>query len=91
MTVGELQAKMSATELKEWQVFYAMEPFGHIRDDLNAGLITNTMMNIHRGEKQSAYKLEDTMLRFEKKQVKQQSQQEISARLMAWCGGKKQG
>jgi len=89
MTVSELQAKLSSTELKEWQVFYEMEPFGHIRDDLNAGLITNTLMNIHRGEKQQAYKLQDTMLTFGKKQKKRQSQREISARLMAWCGGKK--
>lgn len=35
----------------EWMVFFNLEPWGGIRADYRAGVITSTLVNVHGGKK----------------------------------------
>ena len=45
MTVRELLARIDSRELAEWMQFYAIDPFGTQRDDLQAGIVAATIAN----------------------------------------------
>jgi len=62
MTVGELEVRMSGSELAEWMVYYAAEPFGTFRDNVHAGLIAATLANIHRKKGTKPLTFNDFML-----------------------------
>ena len=89
MTVHELQHRVSAAELIEWQEMYLIEPFGDIRADLNAAAIQSTMAQIHAPRKdKKPYTPDDFRLRFTSEPKPQgprrQSAQDIKASLKAW-------
>jgi hypothetical protein len=48
MTVGEMLARMSAWEFQEWLVFYKLDPFGELRQDMRAGLCISPLLNTVR-------------------------------------------
>jgi hypothetical protein len=49
-TVQELGARMSAEEFGEWWALYCHEPWGEVRSDIAAGVITAMLFNINRRE-----------------------------------------
>jgi hypothetical protein len=38
-------ANVTCREIAEWREFYAIEPFGYVRGDLQAGVIASTVIN----------------------------------------------
>ncbi len=44
-TVAELEQSLGSGELTEWLVFYGIEPFGAVRDNLHAAIISSTIAN----------------------------------------------
>lgn len=46
MTVGEMEARMSAREFIEWQIYSNLEPFGQQREDFRAGQICAVTANV---------------------------------------------
>ena len=61
--------RMSSQELTEWAAFYALEPFGEERADLRAGIISATVANVNRGEKQEPLTAQEFMPKFGEEQV----------------------
>lgn len=51
MTVGELLGRIGSRELTEWMAYYALEPFGAERGDLQAGIVAATVANVNRDKK----------------------------------------
>lgn len=51
MTVRQLETHMEARELQEWMAFFTMEPWGSVRDDYRAGVISATLVNVNGGKK----------------------------------------
>ena len=45
MTVREMLARIDSKELAEWMQYYALDPFGTEREDLQAGIIASTVAN----------------------------------------------
>ena len=61
MTVRELLQRMDSRELSEWLAYDQIEPIGAVRGDLNAGIISSTIANCHRGKNQKAFTPVDFM------------------------------
>jgi hypothetical protein len=57
---------MDAGEFAEWMAYDALEPFGPMRGDVQAGLIASTLANVHRGKGTPPYKIKDFMPVFDK-------------------------
>ena len=51
MTVRQLETQIESSELLEWMVFFGLEPWGSVREDYRAGLITATLVNVNGGKK----------------------------------------
>ena len=45
MTVSELDSRMSSREFTEWMVYAQIEPFGPVRQDYHASLISTVIAN----------------------------------------------
>lgn len=67
---------MGASEFRDWQAFFEVEPFGQLRDDLRAGTIAATIANIHRDKKRrnKPYSIRDFMPGYELALSEQQTQ-----------------
>lgn len=50
-SVAMIEHGMDHTEFLEWCEFYALEPFGEIRDDLRAGMVCSTVVNSQLSKK----------------------------------------
>ena len=59
-----LARRMPYRILRDWMAYAALEPFGEERADLRAGIVAATLANVHRGEKQKAFKPSDFMPKF---------------------------
>jgi chemotaxis receptor (MCP) glutamine deamidase CheD len=79
MTVGELELRMSASELAEWVSFYQMEPFGVQRDNIHAGLIASTIANVHRKKNAKPLSFEHFMLVDATESRKRKSKETLAA------------
>jgi hypothetical protein len=76
---------MGAKQLRQWHAYSLLEPFGETRADLRSGIVASTIANcapFKKGGK--AWKPSDFMPHFGK--PKQQSQDEIRRRIMAYFG-----
>ena len=84
-TVAELLQRISASELQEWQAFYCIEPFGHVRGDLQAARICEAIA-VYAGAK--SVKMKDFILDFN---AAKQTPEDIdkTCRLMATMFGAK--
>ena len=60
MTVRELLARIDSKELSEWMAYYELNPFGTVRDDLQAGIIASTIANVNRGKNDKSFSLVNT-------------------------------
>ncbi|HEX4499858.1 MAG TPA: hypothetical protein VH187_01625 [Scandinavium sp.] len=45
MTRAELMRRMDSREFVEWQLYYALEPFGAERDAAHAAIVASTVAN----------------------------------------------
>ena len=50
-TVAELQDRMPHREFVDWVALYQIEPWGDVRGDMQAALITGLLANVHRDKK----------------------------------------
>ena len=66
MTVRELLARVDSRELSEWMAYYQLEPFGNVREDLQAGIVASTIANVNRGKNDKAFQPSDFMPFMEK-------------------------
>ncbi len=81
---------MGASEFRDWQTFYELEPFGDVRADLRAGIVAATVANAHRDpRKGKPARPQDYMLQFEPKppRTAQSMYEQMKALVMA-TGGK---
>lgn len=62
MTRGEMMARMSARELREWMAMAALEPFGEMADDIRSGQIVATLININRGKGKKPTSVADVVI-----------------------------
>jgi len=53
---------MSPRELRDWEGYAAVEPFGHMRDNMHAGMIASAILNQHRKRGTRALTYEDFLL-----------------------------
>lgn len=63
MTISEIKARMTHSELVDWMAYYKLEPFGPDADNWRAGLVSATVANVNRGKNRKAYKPTDFMPR----------------------------
>jgi hypothetical protein len=61
MTRRQLLRQTTIREREEWAVYASIEPFGEIRADLRAGIITSMIANVNRGKKTPPFKPIDFM------------------------------
>ena len=59
---------MSSAEFGEWLAYYQLEPFGQDRADLPAAIISATIANVNRSEKQEPYSPADFLPNFAPKE-----------------------
>lgn len=69
-TIREAQERCDATEFKTWVAEYGIEPWGDDRGDLHSAVIASVIANANRGKGTRAFKLEDFMPHFGKRQRK---------------------
>jgi hypothetical protein len=55
---------LTAKQFADWERYAHLEPFSEVRADYRAASIVQILANIHRGEKQKAYPLDDFVLNF---------------------------
>jgi hypothetical protein len=65
--VTELLSRASSRELTEWVAFASLEPFGVETDQLGHAITASTVANVNRSKGQKAYRVEDFMPKFEKR------------------------
>jgi len=53
---------MGPRELRDWEAYYADEPFGHMRDNMHAGLIAAAIDNMNRKRGSRARRMDDYLL-----------------------------
>ena len=46
----EMLARIDSYELSEWMQYYALDPFGTEREDLQAGIVASTIANANSGK-----------------------------------------
>lgn len=62
MSVSELLASMSASELAEWMAYEEITgPLGPERGDIHAGIIASTIANVNRKKGKRPYKPQEFM------------------------------
>ena len=83
MTVREMLARIDSKELSEWMAYYELNPFGAVRDDLQAGIIASTIANVNRGKNDKSFTPSDFMPYMDKPE---QSEGDMQAVMDALAG-----
>lgn len=60
--MAELRATLGFAELRRWEEFYRVEPWGAVRDNMHAGMIAAAIANQNRKRGSRAYSFNDFML-----------------------------
>lgn len=87
-TVAELLSRVSSAELSEWMAFSTLEPFGADADFLGHAITSSTIANVNRDKNQRAYKVEDFMPKFEKKEQTTDQMIQMAEMFTIGLGGK---
>ena len=61
MTLERLGREMSSYELTQWIAYFKVEPFGHVRGDIQAGVIASVIANSSPGRGKRTYRPSDFM------------------------------
>ena len=80
--------RMSSSELSEWAAYYSLEPFGGGVQFLGHAITASTLANIHRPKGHRAYKIEEFMPKFEKKEQSVDEMLQMAQMLTIGLGGK---
>lgn len=64
MTVGEIETRMTARELVEWELLEKIEPFGEKRADYRAALIAQQIVNVAIIKPSARKKIDAFLLEF---------------------------
>lgn len=91
--MAELLTRISARELREWQAYWQIEPFGTWRDDLHAARIEAAIYNVNRDpEKQpDPFGPPEFMLKTRRRtQPARKSAEDIYDAFRAWAAAHKQ-
>ena len=92
MTVAELNSRMSGREFSQWMEFYALEPFGPVRDNLHAGQIAAMLFNANRGKGRRPMSANDFLLMSERERMEQRTKKTMGAiKAIAKKGNKRRG
>ena len=59
--------RVSARELRDWELYYLVEPWGEWRADYRMAILASVDANIHRGKDSKAYEPKDFMPEFERR------------------------
>lgn len=62
-TVSELRATLTFNELRAWEEYYRLEPWGATRDNMHAGMIAAAIVNPTRKRGTRALSFSDFMLK----------------------------
>ena len=84
-------AEIDAVEFAEWKAYWQINPFGEERADLRMGINTACLLNVHVPKGKRRYKPSDFMPKFERKEIKQQTPQDmliLMTRITQSLGGK---
>jgi hypothetical protein len=87
MPRAEMLARMSSAELTEWIAFANLEPFGSEAGYLGHAIVASTIANVNRGKNKKAYKPEDFMPAFEKKQQTVDEMLQFASMMSVGLGG----
>ena len=69
MPRAEMLARMSSAEITEWAAFASLEPFGSEASYFGHAITASTIANRLRNKGERAYKAEEFMPKFEKKEA----------------------
>jgi hypothetical protein len=61
-TVAEIEHGMSGQEMRDWELYWQLEPWGSHRDNLHAGVVAAVIANVHRRKGQRPLSPADFML-----------------------------
>ena len=70
---------MSSCEFTEWMAFSQLEPWGEERADLRSALICKVLADINTPKDKQRMKLEDFVLKFDRKPQAQTTEEMIGA------------
>ena len=73
MTVAELNLRMSAREFSRWMEYFRSDPFGPVRDNLHAGMVTAMLFNANRRKGQRPLSASDFLLMSERDRMSQRT------------------
>lgn len=60
--MAELKQRMGSRELLDWEAYYAIEPWGQLRDNMHSGMIAAMLANQNRKRGTRALTYEDFLL-----------------------------
>ncbi|WUI00202.1 DUF4035 domain-containing protein [Spirillospora sp. NBC_00431] len=89
MTVGEMLARMTSTEVTEWMAYERIAgPLGPARADVQAAIVAATVANANRGKKGRRFHLRDFIPKWDRR-ARQSWQQQLAVveQLNAAFGG----
>jgi hypothetical protein len=86
MTVAELETRMTARELAEWQLYDALEPIGGLRTDFGFAMLAALYVNAHKRKNDQPAKVLDFMPFMDKGPPKKQTPQDMMA-VLRMAGG----
>lgn len=60
--MAELKVRLGSRELQDWEAYYAVEPWGQMRDNMHAGMLASILANQNRKRGARAMTYEDFLL-----------------------------
>jgi len=74
---------MPSKLLSEWMAYYGLEPWGEVRADFRSAIVAKTVADVHRGEKQEPYPLQQFMPLVERAEEDEDEEPEPWQRMLA--------
>ena len=80
-------SRMSSKELMEWIAFFTLEPFGSEAQFMGHAITASTVANVNRPKGRKAYKPDEFMPKFEKKEQTVDEMIQIAQAMTIAMGG----
>lgn len=77
MTLGDIEMLPNG-EYERWKVFYSLEPFGHIRDNIHAGMIASILVNQNLKKGATPYNYHDFMIETDEERREKKTREFLS-------------
>lgn len=85
-SLRQLKSKITMRELRGWQRYYRIEPWGERRADLRAGIVAAAMRNSMRGRGSRAFRAQDFLPEFGPRR-RRMDDETVADRLVLWARG----